>query len=90
MVRLATSWVDLFAAYVAALMLGIEKFKEFTEGLYGLGLTSWSSIALIADFPLFALVFSIKLLRLKYNAQPDLAGLHNDSRFQQLIELHNV
>jgi tetratricopeptide (TPR) repeat protein len=32
-----------------------------------------------------------ELLRyLKYDAQPDLAGLHKDSRFQQLIELHNI
>jgi serine/threonine-protein kinase len=30
------------------------------------------------------------LRRLKHDAQPDLAGLHTDSRFQQLIEVHNV
>jgi serine/threonine protein kinase/Flp pilus assembly protein TadD len=30
------------------------------------------------------------LRRLKYDAQPDLAGLHRDTRFQQLIEAHNV
>ena len=30
------------------------------------------------------------LRRLKYDAQPDLAGLHRDTRFQQLIETHNI
>jgi tetratricopeptide (TPR) repeat protein len=30
------------------------------------------------------------LRRLKYDAQPDLAGLHKDSRFQQLTEPHNI
>ena len=30
------------------------------------------------------------LRRLKYDAQPDLAGLHMDTRFQQLIEAHNI
>jgi serine/threonine protein kinase/Flp pilus assembly protein TadD len=30
------------------------------------------------------------LRRLKYDAQPDLAGLHSDPRFQQLIEAHHI
>jgi tetratricopeptide (TPR) repeat protein len=30
------------------------------------------------------------LRRLKHDAQPDLAGLHRDSRFQKLIEVHNT
>jgi tetratricopeptide (TPR) repeat protein len=30
------------------------------------------------------------LRRLKHDAQPDLAGLHSDPRFQQLIEAHHI
>jgi len=30
------------------------------------------------------------LLRLKYDSQPALAGLHKDSRFQQLLEVHHI
>jgi serine/threonine protein kinase/tetratricopeptide (TPR) repeat protein len=30
------------------------------------------------------------LRRLKYDAQPDLAGLHRDTHFQKLIEAHNI
>jgi hypothetical protein len=57
-VRLATSWVGLFTAYVAALILGLTKYKEFTAGLQQAGLPPWSGIILIAAFPIFALVFS--------------------------------
>jgi hypothetical protein len=57
-VRLTTSWVGLFTAYVAGLILAIAKFKEYTTGLDELGLPPWSAVALIAAFPLFALVFS--------------------------------
>jgi Leucine-rich repeat (LRR) protein len=57
-VRLATSWVGLFTAYVAALILGLTKFRELTAGLQQAGLPPWSGIALIAAFPILALVFS--------------------------------
>jgi tetratricopeptide (TPR) repeat protein len=30
------------------------------------------------------------LRRLKYDAQPDLTGLHRDTHFQQLVEAHNI
>jgi Leucine-rich repeat (LRR) protein len=56
--RLATSWVGLFTAYVAALILAITKFKEFAEGLEKMHLPPWAGIALIASFPVLALVFS--------------------------------
>jgi hypothetical protein len=43
----------------AALILGLAKYKELTAGLRLAGLPPWSGIALIAAFPLCALIFSI-------------------------------
>jgi hypothetical protein len=57
-VRLATSWVGLFTAYVAALILALTKFGELTEHFRKLGLPPWLGIALIAAFPVFAFIFS--------------------------------
>jgi hypothetical protein len=57
-VRLATSWVGLFTAYVAALILALTKFKELNKGLHDAGVPPWLGIALIAAFPVLALVFS--------------------------------
>ena len=56
--RLATSWVGLFTAYVAALILAIKNYKELAEGLHSMGLPAWVGLAQIAAFPLFALAFS--------------------------------
>jgi hypothetical protein len=57
-VRLATSWVGLFTAYIAALILGLTKYKEFTTGLQQIGVKPWIGILLIVSFPLFAILFS--------------------------------
>jgi len=57
-VRLATSWVGLFSAYVAALILAFTQFKNLTNYLHNLGVPLWLGVALIATFPLLALVFS--------------------------------
>jgi conflict system STAND superfamily ATPase len=57
-VRLATSWVGLFTAYVVALTLALTKFNEFKDGLRELGLPPWMGVAIIAAFPVLALVFS--------------------------------
>ena len=57
-VRLATSWAGLFTAYVAALILGLTKYKELTAAFQQFGLPPWSGIVLIAAFPVCALVFS--------------------------------
>jgi hypothetical protein len=57
-VRLATSWAGLFTAYVAALIVGLMKYKEFTAAFRQTGLPPWSGIVLIAAFPVGALVFS--------------------------------
>jgi hypothetical protein len=56
--RLATSWVGLFAAYAAALILVFTKFNELRDGLEKMHLPPWAGIALIAAFPVLALVFS--------------------------------
>src|SRR5260370_11141933 len=57
-VRLATSWVGLFTAYVVALILALTKFKELSKGLHDVGIPPWGGVALIAAFPVLALVFS--------------------------------
>src|SRR5207247_10672421 len=57
-VRLATSWVGLFTAYVVALILAVTKFNELTKGLRDVGIPPWLGVALVAAFPLLALVFS--------------------------------
>ena len=57
-VRLATSWVGLFTAYVAALILAITQYKSFAKALEEMGLPKWLGLALIVAFPLMALVFS--------------------------------
>ncbi len=57
-IRLATSWVGLFTAYVVALILAIAKFNELRDGLEKMHLPPWAGIALIAAFPVFALAFS--------------------------------
>jgi Leucine-rich repeat (LRR) protein len=57
-IRLATSWVGLFTAYVVALILAIAKFNELRDGLEKMHLPPWAGIALIAAFPVFALTFS--------------------------------
>lgn len=57
-VRLATSWVGLFTAYVVALILALTKFKELASDLHDVGIPSWLGVALVAAFPLFAFVFS--------------------------------
>lgn len=57
-VRLATSWVGLFAAFVAALILALTKFKELNKGLHDTGIPPWLGVALVAAFPVLALVFS--------------------------------
>src|SRR5579864_6622753 len=57
-VRLATSWVGFFTAYVVALILALTKFKELTKGFNDMGIPPWIGVALIAAFPLLALVFS--------------------------------
>jgi Leucine-rich repeat (LRR) protein len=57
-VRLATSWVGLFTAYVVALILALTKFKELTNGLHEVGIPSWLGVALIGAFPLLSLIFS--------------------------------
>ena len=57
-IRLATSWVGLFTAYVVALILAIAKFNELRDGLEKMRLPPWAGIALIAAFPVFALTFS--------------------------------
>jgi len=56
--RLATSWVGLFTAYAAAVILVFTKFGELKEGLEKMHLPPWAGIALIAAFPVLALVFS--------------------------------
>ncbi len=56
--RLATSWVGLFTAYAAAVILVLAKYKELNQGLQELGIPRWAGIALIAAFPVLALVFS--------------------------------
>jgi Leucine-rich repeat (LRR) protein len=43
---------------VVALILALTKFKELTNGLHDMGMPPWLGIALIAAFPLLALVFS--------------------------------
>jgi Leucine-rich repeat (LRR) protein len=57
-IRLATSWVGLFTAYVVALILAIGKFNELKDGLEKMHLPPWAGIALIAAFPVLALTFS--------------------------------
>jgi hypothetical protein len=56
--RLATSWVGLFTAYVVALLLALTKFTELKKGLDGMGIPPWGGVALVAAFPLLALIFS--------------------------------
>jgi Leucine-rich repeat (LRR) protein len=56
--RLATSWVGLFSAYAVALILALTKFKELIKYFRDVGMPPWLGIALIAAFPLLALVFS--------------------------------
>jgi hypothetical protein len=57
-VRLATSWVGLFTAYIAALTVGLTNYKGLTGGLEQAHLPPWSGLVLISVFPLGALVFS--------------------------------
>lgn len=57
-IRLATSWVSLFTAYVVALILALTKFRELTTGLQEVGIPRWLGIALIAAFPLLAFICS--------------------------------
>lgn len=57
-VRLATSWVGLFAAYAVAVVLLLNNYTQVTEGLKAAGLPLWGGIALLCAFPLAALVFS--------------------------------
>src|SRR5258706_11446083 len=56
--RLATSWVGLFTAYVVVLLLAITKFNELKKGLHDMGIPPWGGVALVAAFPLLALIFS--------------------------------
>jgi hypothetical protein len=56
--RLATSWVGLFTAYVVALLLAFTKFNELKKGLHELGISPWGGVAMVAAFPLLALIFS--------------------------------
>ena len=57
-VRIATSWVGLFAAYAAAVTLALSNVKKLQAGFAELGLPPWVGIALLAALPLVALVFS--------------------------------
>ncbi len=57
-VRLATSWVGLFTAYVIALLVAFTKFSELKRGLQDMGIPPWGCIYLVAAFPLLALIFS--------------------------------
>jgi hypothetical protein len=47
-VRLATSWVGLFTAYVTGLLLAIKNFDDLKKGLQGMGIPPWGGIALVA------------------------------------------
>jgi hypothetical protein len=57
-IRLATSWLGQFTAYLAALTLAVTNVRKFSSGLHDMGLPPWSGIALVVAFPLLALVFS--------------------------------
>jgi hypothetical protein len=57
-IRLATSWVGLFTAYTAALLLALTQYTKLKLSLQGMGLPLWVAIALIAAFPVLALVLS--------------------------------
>jgi hypothetical protein len=57
-IRLATSWVGLFTAYAIALLLLFAKFNELKKGLQDMGIPPWAGIALVAAFPVMALLFS--------------------------------
>ena len=57
-VRLATSWVGLFTAYVAALVLALTQYDTFVKALRGMGVPTWLGVALVVAFPLLAIVSS--------------------------------
>jgi hypothetical protein len=57
-IRLATSWVGLFTAYVVAVILALKNYAELTQGLRAAHIPPWGGVALITAFPLFALIFS--------------------------------